>query len=127
MIKINFKFLALLVILSISFPIFSQTEKSQTTQEDKKEQVVYVTKTGEKYHGTNCGYLHSSKIETSLSSAKKDGYTACSRCMGSNSYKPKTTSSSSYSGSSVQCSGTTQKGNRCKRITKSASGRCYQH
>ena len=28
---------------------------------------------------------------------------------------------------SVQCSGTTQKGARCKRLTKSPNGRCYQH
>ncbi|MEX0686783.1 MAG: hypothetical protein WD267_10190 [Balneolales bacterium] len=27
----------------------------------------------------------------------------------------------------VQCSGTTQKGLRCKRRTKNLSGRCYQH
>lgn len=29
--------------------------------------------------------------------------------------------------SSVQCSGFTLKGNRCKRMTKNSSGRCYQH
>ena len=28
---------------------------------------------------------------------------------------------------SVQCSGTTKKGTRCKRMVKSANGRCYQH
>lgn len=28
---------------------------------------------------------------------------------------------------STQCSGTTQKGGRCKRMTTSCSGRCYQH
>lgn len=28
---------------------------------------------------------------------------------------------------SVQCSGTTKAGNRCKRMTKSTNGRCYQH
>jgi len=27
----------------------------------------------------------------------------------------------------VQCSGTTKSGNRCKRMTTSSSGRCYQH
>ena len=31
------------------------------------------------------------------------------------------------SSSSVQCSGTTKAGNRCKRMTTSSSGRCYQH
>lgn len=29
--------------------------------------------------------------------------------------------------SSVQCSGTTKAGNRCKRMTRDSSGRCYQH
>lgn len=28
---------------------------------------------------------------------------------------------------SVQCSGTTQKGARCRRMTLAANGRCYQH
>jgi len=28
---------------------------------------------------------------------------------------------------SVQCSGTTKSGNRCKRMTRSSRGRCYQH
>lgn len=28
---------------------------------------------------------------------------------------------------SVQCSGTTKKGAQCKRMVKSANGRCYQH
>ncbi len=31
------------------------------------------------------------------------------------------------SSGSVQCSGTTQAGNRCKRMTTNANGRCYQH
>ena len=28
---------------------------------------------------------------------------------------------------SVQCSGTTKKGNRCKRMTTNKNGRCFQH
>jgi len=40
------------------------------------------------------------------------------------SHSNKPTKSSS---SSVQCSGTTKSGRRCKRITTSSSGRCYQH
>ena len=31
------------------------------------------------------------------------------------------------SSSTVQCSGTTKSGSRCKRMTTSSSGRCYQH
>jgi hypothetical protein len=34
---------------------------------------------------------------------------------------------SNNAGNSVQCSGTTQKGARCRRMTTSSSGRCYQH
>jgi endonuclease G len=36
-------------------------------------------------------------------------------------------SSENKSFESVQCSGTTKKGTRCKRMVKSANGRCYQH
>jgi hypothetical protein len=36
------------------------------------------------------------------------------------------TSSESKS-ESVQCSGTTKKGARCKRMVTSSNGRCYQH
>ena len=36
-------------------------------------------------------------------------------------------SSENRSSESVQCSGTTKKGTRCKRMVKSANGRCYQH
>lgn len=47
---------------------------------DDDDITVYVTKTGEKYHYSWCGYLHSSKIAKTLSSAKAAGYTPCSRC-----------------------------------------------
>lgn len=36
-------------------------------------------------------------------------------------------SSNSNQSVSVQCSGTTKKGARCKRMVSSANGRCYQH
>jgi endonuclease G len=38
-----------------------------------------------------------------------------------------TTSKSKSSSSSVQCNGTTKKGERCKRMTKDSSGKCAQH
>lgn len=44
------------------------------------EIIVYVTRTGEKYHRESCSYLRQSKIETTLSEAIEDGYTPCSRC-----------------------------------------------
>ena len=41
--------------------------------------------------------------------------------------KTSTPTNESTNCSSIQCSGTTQKGDRCERMTKSCSGRCYQH
>lgn len=115
-------------------------------------QTVYITRTGAKYHRGDCRYLHSSKIRTTLADAKLN-YTACSVCKpptqvtdtdeddgeievaeaGSSktpserapSIKPKPSSTSSVS--SRQCSGTTKSGARCKRMTTSSNGRCYQH
>ena len=40
---------------------------------------VYVTKTGECYHRSNCSYLKSS-ISISLQDAVNNGYRACTRC-----------------------------------------------
>ena len=101
-------------------------------------QNVYVTKTGEKYHKSTCHYLKNSKKEITLAMALEQGLTACSVCkpksdirisksvensqqikIAPESTVPKTTS--------TQCKGKTKAGSRCKRMTKAASGRCYQH
>lgn len=107
-------------------------------------QTVYVTKSGKKYHTENCRYLTKNTVAVDLSDAVNKGYTACSVC------KPPTTNSS-YSIDSetestsegldnqyeiestddanqkVQCSAMTKAGNRCKRMTKSPNGKCWQH
>lgn len=44
--------------------------------------IVYVTRTGKKYHRYGCQYLKDSCIEKSLSDAIAQGYTACSKCGG---------------------------------------------
>jgi hypothetical protein len=46
----------------------------------RKESVVYITKTGAKYHTSSCRYLRQSKIKISLKDAKSSGYTACKVC-----------------------------------------------
>jgi hypothetical protein len=84
-------------------------------------QTVYITKTGTKYHEETCRYLSKSKISVELTKAKEGGYTACSVCSGG-TVIPRQKASMSQ-----QCSGTTKAGNRCKRMTTSANGRCYQH
>ena len=49
-------------------------------QVQTKEQTVYVTKTGKRYHRDGCRYLAHSKIPVSLKDAKANGYTACKVC-----------------------------------------------
>lgn len=110
-------------------------------------QQVYITKTGEKYHEGTCRYLSRSKIPKDLKDVI-DYYDACKVC------KPPATVSKAVKKSpakktspvkkpayvpakkrvpakskatSVQCSGRTKAGARCKRMTTSSSGKCYQH
>jgi hypothetical protein len=115
-------------------------------------QTVYVTRTGAKYHADYCRYLKQSKYSINLSEAVEQGYTACSVCRPSSTVTnassgttnaveldtDTTLAAPSYSTTtyeppvqesttSVQCSGTTKAGNRCKRMTTASSGRCYQH
>lgn len=101
-------------------------------------QNVYVTKTGEKYHKSACHYLKNSKKEITLEVAKQRGFTACSVCKPkalTKTLKPVEQSqqlkiepvSSTPKAIATQCTGKTKAGARCKRMTKSANGRCYQH
>jgi len=55
------------------------TGKSAT---QRKSAVVYITRTGKKYHREGCSSLRVSSIEIDLSGAEDRGYTACSRCGG---------------------------------------------
>jgi len=104
-------------------------------------QTVYTTKTGKKYHRSYCKHLKYSKKEIKLAKALSFGYKACKVCKPKSkstkvndsiiqtiSSKPKSKTSTSIKRNySVQCSGRTKSGRRCKRKTKSASGRCWQH
>jgi hypothetical protein len=107
-------------------------------------QTVYITKTGAKYHTESCRYLSRSKISIDLADAIARGYGACSVCNPPTQVSSSTTtqtkstkaevksttnqSSSTNSQSvSVQCSATTKAGARCKRMTKSSNGKCWQH
>lgn len=49
-------------------------------KDTEKEVIVYVTKTGSKYHRGNCSYLKKSKIPMSKADAIASGYGPCSRC-----------------------------------------------
>lgn len=107
-------------------------------------QTVYITKTGAKYHSEGCRYLSRSKIAIDLADAIDKGYGACSVCKpptkvsSSKATKAKATNTevksqinqptnSASQSISVQCSATTKAGTRCKRMTKSPNGKCWQH
>lgn len=51
--------------------------------EQKKDCVVYVTRTGHRYHREWCRYLSRSKIRTTRKKAMQAGLTACHVCGGS--------------------------------------------
>lgn len=102
-------------------------------------QTVYTTKTGEKYHTSSCRYLKYSKKEIKLEKAKALGYDACKICKPTTSNTKKKSNSTalttqkenktttSKKTTATQCTGKTKAGKRCKRKTKNANGRCYQH
>jgi micrococcal nuclease len=79
--------------------------------DDSSNIIVYITKTGSKYHQGNCSYLSKSKIPISLKDAVARGYMPCSRCnpptvkSSSNKSPEKTsttvTSSTSSSGKTI--------------------------
>jgi hypothetical protein len=48
--------------------------------QDGQALIVYITKSGKKYHEDGCRYLKSSKIETTLEDVGKRGLTACKVC-----------------------------------------------
>lgn len=111
-------------------------------------QTVYVTKTGSKYHRSYCNYLRYSKLSVSLPDAKQQGYTPCSFCkpdikdtglgpepkadtvQRATDITPRTPvqeASPAKATTSSQCTARTKAGNRCKRMTTNANGRCWQH
>jgi uncharacterized membrane protein YhiD involved in acid resistance len=70
---------ALFMLVSVA-AIAPARQAAQQQQTQTKEQTVYVTKTGKKYHTATCRYLAKSKIPMSLKDAKAKGYTPCSVC-----------------------------------------------
>lgn len=96
-------------------------------------QTVYVTDTGEKYHRGDCHYLSKSKNAMELSDAINQGYGACKVCKPPQTVSRKTEvkeeKAPEYNRNAVssQCTATTQKGARCKRMTTSSNGKCWQH
>ena len=116
-----------IIITALVITTFCAVPNAQINQRDKidnvKQNIVYVTKTGSKYHSSSCHYLKYSKIQMSLSDAKSGGYTPCSYCKGGSS-SGTTKNKSTYSS---RCQATTQKGTQCKRNAESNRNYCWQH
>ena len=55
-----------------------QPSTEQTIADE--DNMVYITKYGEKYHREHCRYLRNSKEEITLTTAKNQNYTPCSIC-----------------------------------------------
>lgn len=67
-------------LVSTGSPGDAPSDRSLSEDPASVGNVVYVTKSGKKYHSGGCSYLSSSKIEKSLADAKAAGYTPCSKC-----------------------------------------------
>lgn len=53
---------------------------TQSVEQQSQDTIVYITGTGEKYHRDGCRHLKKSKIKTTLSAAKSNGYKPCGVC-----------------------------------------------
>jgi len=69
-----------LMFFGVGSAVVPAQQPAPQQQPQTKEQIVYITKTGKKYHRAGCRYLSQSKISTTLKDAKANGYTACSVC-----------------------------------------------
>jgi hypothetical protein len=69
------------LLLTVSACGTKSDSKSTTNQvSTSKEQTVFVTRTGKKYHRDGCQYLRQSKRKIELSSAINKGFTPCKVC-----------------------------------------------
>jgi len=100
-------------------------------------QKVYKTPSGQKYHTAVCKFVKNVSEELSIAEAQKRGLTPCKEC-NPNSHQISNFTTKNDLGiksnevkgerqQAIQCKGTTQKGNRCKRMTKNKNGYCFQH
>lgn len=76
------KLLVFICVLCLGLlPVFStHTAPPVMVEATAVEQVVYITKTGKRYHKSSCHHLKRSKIKTTKSQAQKLGYTPCTVC-----------------------------------------------
>jgi hypothetical protein len=76
----NILFLLLFLFSSLSPSFSAATLPTRVERIQPVTEVVYITKTGKKFHKSSCRYLKSSKLKTTKAEAKEAGYTACKVC-----------------------------------------------
>ena len=69
-----------LLMLCAPVAVLPAQQPAPQQQEQTKEQTVYITRTGMKYHRDGCRCLSRRRIPISLKDAKARGYTPCSVC-----------------------------------------------
>jgi hypothetical protein len=128
------------VVLLALLPLVSVIAQAPQKQE---QQVVYVTKTGSKYHRESCRSLAKSKIEMALEKAAAR-YGACAICkppvpagktatsteaaaVPAATLTPAKPAATRPAAKSVRCQATTQKGTQCSRTAQTGRSYCWQH
>ncbi len=81
-------FIITAILLSQSVFV-SNEEYTENEFYEQPATVCYITDTGDCYHTVYCGYLHS-KIKTTVSSAKAQGYRPCSACWSDTTLQERT-------------------------------------
>lgn len=74
------KIFAFFVCLFLLTTIFCACGNEKEKNASIDTVIVYITKSGSKYHKHGCTYLSRSEIAIRLSDAKEEGYTPCSKC-----------------------------------------------
>lgn len=92
-------------------------------------QTVYKTPSGEKYHVASCRMVKNVSQKITIADAQERGLQPCKICKPPVGFRQNVRSTKNVSGESatVRCKGLTQKGTRCKHMTRIANGYCFQH
>ena len=125
--------------LLLLFVILATQTSNVFAQSDNKV-LICISSTAKAYHSHRCMGLNKcthSVGEVTIKEAKDLGRTPCGFCYKNPTPTPSQPGNSLNYGqasppaskpcSSVQCTGITQKGARCKNTTTSCSGKCYHH
>lgn len=82
--KLRHRFITVLAVALLLLPVAPSVvhakKKSDTSQTATIQNVVYITKTGHKFHKAGCRYLKYSRTEIDRDEALRLGYVPCKVC-----------------------------------------------